>query len=399
MSVNRLDAAPAPVSAGADSGSPAGNPAQAPGTTVFAALLAMMMAPPAVPSPTVPQLSPGEPQGAGVDLQSAAPVMSPVLPSVAAAVTASSGGVPEGTVPQGEVSLLSGSQVPAVRASVLEGTLSQTPSGLTPVQTLPGLPSAAFAEMMPVPAPDANQAPPAGVLSVPQPPFAIRPSDRPEQQPPAAPTGDIIVQAAVARPMAPARAGGQRPDSVGKASAVGHGEPAVILGAVDQRPASIQIQHSSSPDTSLPLPSPVTPDHLMEALARSVVSARPGHYTVNLQLTPEHLGEVRLQIHVAGKEVQAMIQAATPEARQALQTEGDRLRQGLDQAGLNLSGFQVSTGDGGGPKDRERQFQEALLRTDRRRGRSASSAGPVGPAPADVIRGGARPSGGLDTIA
>ncbi|MGE5672575.1 MAG: flagellar hook-length control protein FliK [Mycobacterium leprae] len=109
------------------------------------------------------------------------------------------------------------------------------------------------------------------------------------------------------------------------------------------------------------LPNPVEPGRLMETIPRALAEAGPGNYTVTLQLHPEHLGEVRLQVQLIGQQVHTMMEVANPAARQALEANGDQLRQGLNQAGLTLAGFQVSTGQGGqSPREQQTEFAEQL---------------------------------------
>jgi flagellar hook-length control protein FliK len=143
-----------------------------------------------------------------------------------------------------------------------------------------------------------------------------------------------------------------------------------------------------------PIPSPIDPDRLMDAIAKSAVSSGDGRYTVTLRLHPEQLGEVHLQLHVVGREVQTTLQVSTPAAQQALQAKGDELRQSLDQNGLTLSGFSVNTGQG--ERRRDQELPDELTNRPRRKTATA----PGGPAPvARSIRRQTQRTSGLDTLA
>lgn len=422
MQVNRLEATAGPFSAVADSDAQTGPAADMSGASLFAALLAMMMGALA-PSQNGAQPSVQEALGVGTNLQPlAVPILQPQ--SVRESAGDPSAVCPQGVTPQRSVSVesfvaqaasqqaslsqmqMSPSEAPAsymfasqMSASIFRMPDTQTtvwpmPPSQMPSSQMPQLPADQVADSSP-PVPPISPAGAPVALSA----FAPRPLQRPEDQALVSPTKEI---AAVARPIAPFRVTGPRGmplvTPAGKAFAPSQPEPTLIPAAPIPQPLSVPLQ-VNAPESSLPIPSPVTPDQLMDLLARSVVASKPGRYTVTLQLAPEHLGEVRLQIHVAGKEVQTLIQAATPEARQSLQSGGEQLRQSLDQAGLNLAGFQVSTGGGGGAQDRQRQFQETMQYLDRRRGRPESAGGPGGPARVSLLGKAGRPAGGLDTIA
>ncbi len=142
---------------------------------------------------------------------------------------------------------------------------------------------------------------------------------------------------------------------------------------------------------------PIDVDRLMDAIARTAVNARDGRYTVTLRLHPENLGEVRLQLQLSGRDVSTVMQVSTPDAKQALEQRGEMLRQGLDQAGLTLSGFHVSNGStasqGRSPRDRADQTQD--LPMQRRRNRALAAAAPA----ARLSAPARKRTGLLDTLA
>ncbi|HYF93954.1 MAG TPA: flagellar hook-length control protein FliK [Symbiobacteriaceae bacterium] len=151
------------------------------------------------------------------------------------------------------------------------------------------------------------------------------------------------------------------------------------------------------PNAPQAIPSPIEPDRLMDAIAKSAISAGDGKYTVTLRLHPEQLGEVRLQLHVAGREVQTSLQVANSTAQQFLEQRSDQLREGLSQSGLTLSGFHVATGQQGRQRQTEQPFEQT---GPRRRSRQAAGAAPVGGVAARPVRLlTTRPTVGLDTLA
>jgi len=105
---------------------------------------------------------------------------------------------------------------------------------------------------------------------------------------------------------------------------------------------------------------PVSPEQVMDLVVESLRDTPDGEYAITLRLYPEHLGEVRLQVQVAGREVRTRFEVTTPEARQILEQRGEQLREGLHNAGFTLSGFTVSTG-GGARQSQERWDLEEWL--------------------------------------
>jgi len=87
-------------------------------------------------------------------------------------------------------------------------------------------------------------------------------------------------------------------------------------------------------------------EQLVAELTRTVPELQDGEYRLTLRLHPEHLGEVRLELHLNGREVYAAMEVSSADARQALESRGEQLRQGLSDAGYQLTGFEVATGEG-----------------------------------------------------
>lgn len=172
-----------------------------------------------------------------------------------------------------------------------------------------------------------------------------------------APPAPAAAEVAVSAPRAGGEASGGMPDQSvaadGGAPAEGAVQPEAPSGGADPAvvapgptPAS---DGGGSPEPAEPaglerLTGRYQPQQLVEELARALPEVEEGQYRLTLKLHPESLGEVRLQLHLSGREVYAAMEVANADARQALENRGDQLRQSLSQAGFDLSGFEVSTG-------------------------------------------------------
>lgn len=137
-------------------------------------------------------------------------------------------------------------------------------------------------------------------------------------------------------------------------------------------------------------------EQVMAELARTVPELPDGQYRLTLRLHPEHLGEVRLELHLNGRDVYAAMEVVSSDARQALESRGEQLRQGLSDAGYNLAGFDVATGEGRQARHGGAEEPAGWSRpTGRSRGRPEAAAAPAaGVRPAPGPR-----SGRLDTLA
>jgi len=338
----------------------------------FAALLAMMMG---APVPAQGESPEGQPETAA-----AVAGVAGVLPLSAAAAgdaAAATGAVPPQVVPQSPALMptleqfLLGQRSPATTALAGEQPVASGPSG----DQVDSLPEGVWL-VEPLP-PQATVPAGAGVAAKASP-------TAPAQGLPPAPVVVTQIVDAAPRTTEETAAPDVTPGDAFSAAPARHTGAAEL---VDHPPV----------DAPAPLPSPIDVDRLMDAIARTAVSSRDGRYTVTLRLHPEHLGEVRLQLQVVGREVQTVLQVANPEAKQLLEQRGDQLRQGLDQAGLSLAGFHVSTGQGDrSPRERDQEWQD--LRRERRRNDGTPAPAQLGQAAA-TRRGTRVRNGGLDTMA
>lgn len=135
---------------------------------------------------------------------------------------------------------------------------------------------------------------------------------------------------------------------------------------------------------------------VVEELSRALPELQDGTYRLTLRLRPEHLGEVRLELHLSGREVHAAMEVANVDARQALESRGDQLRQSLSDAGYNLAGFEVATGQGRQPRRGQEEEPAGWAQPSGRSVRPAE--GPAAAAIHRIRSPGAR-GGRLDTMA
>lgn len=148
------------------------------------------------------------------------------------------------------------------------------------------------------------------------------------------------------------------------------GSPAPPLGA----PVEMARGPAGGPSEQV-LPEPLrrlaafgaSPEQVMKAIAQTAreIPERPGAYSVTLRLHPEHLGALTVRLQLEGSQVLTFMEVAHPEALQALQKHVDSLRQGLNQSGLELAGFSVSTGQSGsGERERRHSLHEMPERAE-----------------------------------
>ncbi|MBP2016999.1 flagellar hook-length control protein FliK [Symbiobacterium terraclitae] len=135
---------------------------------------------------------------------------------------------------------------------------------------------------------------------------------------------------------------------------------------------------------------------VVEEFTKAVRELPDGQYRLTLRLHPEHLGEVRLELHMSGREVHAALEVANPDARQALESGGEQLRQSLSDAGYNLAGFEVATGEGRQPR---RGPEEEPDRLPQFTGRSRLQAKGTPTAAIGRVRSPGSRGGRLDTMA
>jgi flagellar hook-length control protein FliK len=129
-----------------------------------------------------------------------------------------------------------------------------------------------------------------------------------------------------------------------------------------------------------------------QLVEKAVFSARNGLSEARIDLKPEHLGPVRLQILTENSQVSIRIIAETAAARDLLESHLHSLRQELQQQGLKVESFDVTLADD--HRSQERQWQAAGYGGHRRRPGGAAGAATAG---GTVPLGHAlRPAGAID---
>lgn len=67
-----------------------------------------------------------------------------------------------------------------------------------------------------------------------------------------------------------------------------------------------------------------------------------GAHDVEIRLTPEHLGSLKIELHIDSGRMDASVQADNSEARAMLLREEPALREALRNSGITLSSFNVA---------------------------------------------------------
>jgi len=70
-----------------------------------------------------------------------------------------------------------------------------------------------------------------------------------------------------------------------------------------------------------------------------------GAKTMRIRLVPEHLGEVRIEIHGTAEHLRVRMVSANPAVRDALNSQMSNLRQALEGQGLTLGDVSVGPGN------------------------------------------------------
>jgi flagellar hook-length control protein FliK len=119
-------------------------------------------------------------------------------------------------------------------------------------------------------------------------------------------------------------------------------------GSPEQTLGTVQAQNNSTRSTSnvqqLPVYTPAGKSGWAEDVGtRMIWMSNRGETKAELVLTPPSLGRLGVSISVNGEQTNAHFVAATPAAREALEQALPRLREMLQQAGINLGQTDVST--------------------------------------------------------
>jgi len=91
-----------------------------------------------------------------------------------------------------------------------------------------------------------------------------------------------------------------------------------------------------------PMPGAPLPVPLFEQVAMKMTPLSDGAHDVEIRLTPEHLGKLKIELHIDSGRVDASVHADNSEARALLLREEPALREALRNAGVTLSSFNVA---------------------------------------------------------
>ncbi len=148
---------------------------------------------------------------------------------------------------------------------------------------------------------------------------------------------------------------------------------------------------AQAPTSSAAQPTPSVADQLTKAfVARAEVVNRDGRTNFHLRLEPPQLGTVQVHLSATDNTISARIVVAQEGTRQLLDAQAHHLRQSLAQAGVSLTGFDV-TRDGGGSRGGQQSPPQAPTQLLAQASRPVRST--VVPAPASA------PTDGINILA
>jgi len=111
-------------------------------------------------------------------------------------------------------------------------------------------------------------------------------------------------------------------------------------------PPSVPVTAQADPlTTPLRVPDPALQHELRaeqfaEQVGRRLLQQiREDRWTVNLQLDPQRLGPMEIELQLEGNQVTAQVGVANAEVRHLLESALPKLRESLDSAGLNLANW------------------------------------------------------------
>ena len=102
---------------------------------------------------------------------------------------------------------------------------------------------------------------------------------------------------------------------------------------------------------------PVSPQNVMEQIVSSMRVVTQGTLAeIRIQLKPEHLGEVSLRISTQNGIVVAQFVAESQRVKEIIEAGFNRLRESLEEQGINVQQIEVSVGNGESGGEREFSF-------------------------------------------
>jgi flagellar hook-length control protein FliK len=122
-------------------------------------------------------------------------------------------------------------------------------------------------------------------------------------------------------------------------------QPFFVQGADPARRADFAATIAKPSETAPDAPPDFTPLH--EQVGMRLATLPDGTHEIALQLSPENLGNLRIDLKLSGGRMDATVRAENPEAREALLRDIPALREALATSGITLSSFDVSLTGGG----------------------------------------------------
>ena len=135
-------------------------------------------------------------------------------------------------------------------------------------------------------------------------------------------------------------------ESTGSGSSSGSAQPSPSLAAMAPAPTGAGARTETQAVQQLPVYTPAGQKAWSEDVGNRLIwMANRGESRAELVLTPPSLGKLGVSIQINGDQTTAQFIAATPAARDALEQAMPRLREILQQAGINLGQADVSTSE------------------------------------------------------
>ncbi len=128
-----------------------------------------------------------------------------------------------------------------------------------------------------------------------------------------------------------------------------------VQGGARPQPAVIALTGAAD------LPKQVPGEQVARQVAERLVSheIRPGSDQISLKLSPEHLGNLQLNLRMEEKGLKLEIIAEQRGVREALMRQGDELKESLARQNIRIDSFEVSTGTlGGQTQQQQREWRQ-----------------------------------------
>jgi hypothetical protein len=123
------------------------------------------------------------------------------------------------------------------------------------------------------------------------------------------------------------------------------GDATLLAGAATGSRRAVDAAAAGTPEEA-PKTAPPDAPPVHEQLRFRLSGLPDGTHEVEIRLSPETLGDLKIDLRIHGGSMDAAVRAATPEAREALLREAPALREALASGGITLNSFDVSLSGG-----------------------------------------------------